>query len=309
MQYLQISLSPAQLQKVLVTLSVLVLVAVAAVAIVRTIPAVEAQVTYSWATNVYMWDDFGCTGGYNVGTPFGSCNASTVGQGWASVQCLGNVQCYGGDPSNCGNMKYTEVTCTAQCTADASCAATTNVGNTCTDSCGNVYAGTLVPTCANGSAGPYPACPTNTCVANVSQACSASNSCSMSNAGTVNCDGSCSASAPSESLCAPVYSQSSYYSEASYAPSCTGATVSVTASPSRVKSGQTSTLTITGSGISGTCTIAGPGVSQSFPASSCAVSGTVTTPAITARSNYTVTCDGGATAKASVLVPFGVMEF
>ena len=183
------------------------------------------------------------------------------------------------------------------CTANSACAATTCGGSTCADTCGNSYAGTqnCTPpptTCADlGQVGTFPACSTPPPT--------------YSEASYV----PTYSQSYYQSSYAPTYSEASYYAEGSYAPSCTSPTVSITASPSRVKSGQTSTLTITGSGISGTCTIAGPGVSQSFPASSCAVSGTVTTPAITARSNYTVTCDGGATAKASVLVPFGVMEF
>ncbi len=296
----------SQAQKVFSVISALMLVAVAAVALVRFIPVAEAQITYYWATNVYMWDDFGCTGGYTVGAPFGSCNASTVGQGWASVQCISNVQCAGGDPNNCGNIQYTSITCASQCTPNSSCAASTYVGSTCTDSCGNVYAGTLVATCSNGSSGPYPSCPM----------CTASSACAASTPVGSTCTDSCGNiyAGTMGGTYSEAYYQASYapaYSEASYAaPACSSPTVSISATPTRVRSGQTSVLKVTASGITGTCTVTGPGVSQTFSASSCSVSGNITTPVITARSNYTVSCDGGAaTAKVSVSIPFGILEF
>lgn len=71
------------------------------------------------------------------------------------------------------------------------------------------------PSCSNGSAGPYPACPLASCdmfpghigtypYCFTPDACSASNSCGMTNWGTrTDYAGNCSASAPSESLCAP----------------------------------------------------------------------------------------------------------
>lgn len=262
----------------------------------------SAGTTYYFSVNRTYWDGWSCTGGYlAAGTFFGSCDASTVGQSYSTVQCLGNYVC--GSLNDCGNIEYTEVQCLSQttCTPDSSCAASTPKGSTCTDSCGNSYPGTLdtytqgyyqatyVPTYAQSY---YEAAYTPTYSQSYYQ----------------------SSYAPtySESYYQSYY-QSSYapaYSEASYAPSCTSPTVSITATPSRVKSGQTSTLTVTASGITGTCTVTGPGVSQTYNASSCNVSGTITTPAITARSNYTVSCDSGtATAKVSVSIPFGILEF
>ncbi len=150
---------------------------------------------------------------------------------------------------------------------------------------------------------------------------SAANSCGMTNTGTNNCSGVCSATTPAESLCAAYsqaayyaqgtyYSQSSYYAQGTYAPGCTAPSVTITATPSRVKSGQTTTLTVTGTGITTSCTITGPGVNTTQSASSCGVSKTITTPAITANSVYTVTCDSGAaTGKAVVNIPFGITEF
>ncbi|MEK7549407.1 MAG: hypothetical protein AAB519_00265, partial [Patescibacteria group bacterium] len=76
------------------------------------------------------------------------------------------------------------------CTADPSCAASTCTGSSCSDSCGNVYAGSQV-------CGPV-------CVANAGNSCSASNSCGMSGFGVIQCDGSCSAVAPSDTLCGPI---------------------------------------------------------------------------------------------------------
>lgn len=173
------------------------------------------------------------------------------------------------------------------------------------------------PTCSNGSSGPYPACPIGpVCAANATESCSFSNSCGITNYGTVNCDGTCSVGTPAESLCVPAYSQGTYYSEgtyysqSSYAPSCTAPRVSITATPSRVRSGQTTTLTVTGTGITTSCTVTGPGVNTTIPASSCGVSRTITTPAITTSSIYNVSCDSSAaSAKVIVNIPFNIIEF
>ncbi|KND49774.1 MAG: hypothetical protein AB203_01655 [Parcubacteria bacterium C7867-008] len=78
--------------------------------------------------------------------------------------------------------------------------------------------------------------------------------------------------------------------------SCTGPTVTIKASPSRVQVGGTSTITITGSGLNLGCTVTGPGVSQILVPNSCNLSATITTPTITKQSVYTVLCaEGGAT--------------
>lgn len=279
--------------------------------------SVRAAVTYSLVMDVYMWDVFTCTGGYTTGTPFGTCDAAHVGQGWTSGMCLGSFSCWNGDINNCGNFQHTEFTCVASgsCTPDASCAATTMDGDTCTDSCGNVYAGTA--TCNNGSRGPYPACPVGpVCSEAATESCSFSNSCGMINTGWVLCDGSCSVGSPAESLCTSTYTEgayyaeSSYYAQGSYGPSCSGGSVTLTAAPSRVRSGQTATLTLTGSGINTSCVVSGPGVNTTVTASACTASRTITTPAIAAQSVYTVSCDSGAvTGKAIINVVPNVSEF
>jgi|GEM_PF-6994907 len=93
------------------------------------------------------------------------------------------------------------------------------------------------PTCADyGQSGTYPDC-YSACVWNEGQSCSSSNSCGEANYGSVNCDGSCSASAPSESSCYPSASASCYPSSSIVAP------------------GETVTWNASYSGFSGTPTI------------------------------------------------------
>jgi len=91
------------------------------------------------------------------------------------------------------------------------------------------------------------------------------------------------------------YYQSTYYAEGYYAPVCSGPTVAITATPSRVRVGNTVQLKVTASGITTSCTVTGPGVSQTLTPTSCNVGPTtITTPAITKQSTYTVSCDSAA---------------
>lgn len=85
------------------------------------------------------------------------------------------------------------------------------------------------------------------------------------------------------------------------APACAGpASLSLSASQTRVQQGSTTSITWTGSNIPAavtSCTVSGPGVSQTVtPTASpaCGISGSITTPAITTQSTYTLTC-GAAT--------------
>jgi len=158
------------------------------------------------------------------------------------------------------------------CVPSAACAANTCSTTTCSDSCGNSYAGTqnCTPpptTCADlGQVGTFPACSNPPPV--YSQA----------------------------SYTPPPYSQSTYapgYSESTYAPpvGCGTPSATLKAAPTRVRSGQTSTLTLTATGVTTSCSITGPGVNTTVPASSCGVSQTLVTPAITSQVTYKVTCD------------------
>lgn len=92
---------------------------------------------------------------------------------------------------------------------------------------------------------------------------------------------------------------------------CGTASPTLTASPTRVVSGGTSTLTLSAGGVDSTCTLTGPGINTSYTPTSCNVSSrTVTTPAITNQSVYTLSCDGGErTAQAVVNIIPKVQEF
>ncbi len=86
---------------------------------------------------------------------------------------------------------------------------------------------------------------------------------------------------------------------------CGGATAApvITATPSRVKSGDTSHIAWSGTGVSGTCTITGPGLSRTGNAASCtlpAASGDVT---ITSQSTYTITCGAAVSSVTVNLIP------
>ncbi len=150
----------------------------------------------------------------------------------------------------------------AACVPSAACAATTCSTTTCSDSCGNNYAGTqnCTPpptTCADlGKVGIYPDC----------------------------------------TVAPPPYTQSTYapqYSESTYAPvGCGTPAANLTAAPTRVRSGQTSTLTLSATGVTTSCTITGPGINTTVAAPACVVNTTLATPPITSQVTYKVTCDG-----------------
>ncbi|HEV7121670.1 MAG TPA: hypothetical protein VGN56_02470 [Candidatus Paceibacterota bacterium] len=165
------------------------------------------------------------------------------------------------------------------------------------------------PTCADfGEVGTYPACsapPTPSCA----------------DFGQVGTYPACSAPAPPPPAptCAD-FGETGTYPDCSAPPSgnpgnggsgggsgpggsCTNPTVAITASPDRVKSGQTSTLTVTGSGLSQACTVTGPGVNQTVTPNSCAASASIPTPPITTQSTFTVTCpDVTGSANISVII-------
>lgn len=240
------------------------------------------------------------------------CGAITIAVG---------VNCMAGEPvyMDCDStqMGYQQVTATRRscptngwstdqnwgyCESDSRCSAPAAVACTVSNACGQSNTGTV-----QGDGSCSASAPANP--AGYGTACtSAANSCGMTNTGTIQCSGACSASAPANSLCpyaesayAPGYNQSGYYSESTYAPSysestyaptgCGTPSASLTAAPTRVRSGQTSTLTLTATGVTTSCTITGPGVNTTVPASSCGVSTTLITPAITSQVTYKVTCD------------------
>lgn len=81
----------------------------------------------------------------------------------------------------------------------------------------------------------------------------------------------------------------------------------------RVQQGSTVNLTWSASNVSGTCTVSGPGVNQTStpsPAPACVLpSGSITTPAISTQSVYTITCTGGVTDRVVVNVIPKIIEF
>jgi hypothetical protein len=96
---------------------------------------------------------------------------------------------------------------------------------------------------------------------------------------------------------------------------CTNAAtnLSITATPARVRQGQTTSLSWSASGVNGqdaTCSVTGPGVSWSTPVTaspSCGASGGAT-PTITTQSTYTLTC-GNQTQSVTVNVVPNFDEF
>ncbi|KND49770.1 MAG: hypothetical protein AB203_01635 [Parcubacteria bacterium C7867-008] len=143
------------------------------------------------------------------------------------------------------------------------------------------------PTCADtGQVGVYPACtdPDPGCVADTScktNTC-VGDSCSDGCGGLVSgtkTDGACTVPADT----------------------CTSPTVSIKATPSRVRTGTSATLTVTGSGLNQTCTVTGPGVNRVITPASCLASASFPTPPITKQSVYRVDCIDGATS-ATVIV-------
>lgn len=93
---------------------------------------------------------------------------------------------------------------------------------------------------------------------------------------------------------------------------CSNPDITLTAVPDRVTSGQPTVITFSASGISGSCTLSGTGLGtqSAVTASMCNVADTtVTTPAITAQSTYTVTCTDGTTESVVVNVIPRFQEF
>ena len=75
---------------------------------------------------------------------------------------------------------------------------------------------------------------------------------------------------------------------------CTNPSATISASPTRVRAGDPTTLTYSATGVDTGCTITGPGVNQPITPTSCNVStATLPTPSITQQSVYKITCDNG----------------
>lgn len=91
---------------------------------------------------------------------------------------------------------------------------------------------------------------------------------------------------------------------------CTAPTGTITANPTRVKSGDSSTITYSATGITNSCTVTGPGVNQTIPANSCTVPGSsASTGPLTTQSVYILTCDGVERGRAVVNVLPKIIEF
>lgn len=170
------------------------------------------------------------------------------------------------------------------------------------------------PTCADyGQLGTYPSCYSAppTCTPDATCGGTRANTCS-----STSCTDSCGTSYPGQKTtgsCAAVTTCADLGKVGIYPfctdpvpppTSCTSPTVTITAAPSRIASGGTSTLTVSGTGINTSCTV----TSQSgatigtVSASSCnANSSSIVTPAMTSQTTYTVSCDSGA-ATAKVIV-------
>ncbi len=291
---------------------------------------------------------------------FTQCSASQMGYTNAVAT---TKSCRGNGYSATNNWGYcvASAACNA-CVPSAACAASTPVGSTCSDSCGNVYAGTQSGYTqgyyqssyyAEGSYAPgVCTLPGSTNVGSnqtgVNKWFTGGTAAGTYNVVDSSCLATCYAAGnvycnqvavyhygaepytdyrctgitnPTSVQSQPVqdaypltsrtYSaNSSTCSIPGVSGSCSLPSVTITATPSRVKTGQTTTLRVAGTGISTSCIVSGPGISQTLNASSCGVSQNITTPAITANSVYTVTCDSGAaTGKVIVNIPFGVIEF
>lgn len=244
----------------------------------------------------------------------GFIGGGTAGNGYAYTcyycQLPPTCQSQGliGTPPNC-------LPAPPSCTADFSCAANTCAGSNCSGTNGScqtvAVAGTknCTPpptTCADlGQVGTYPNCSAApTCTDN--SYCSgttyiSSDTCNGQTGSTANSP-SCGYVAPSSctpsSACAastPVGSTCSDSCGNTYsgtvASGCGTPSATLTAAPIRVRSGQTSTLTLSAIGVTTSCTVTGPGVNSTTAASSCGVSKTIVTPAITSQVTYKVTCD------------------
>ena len=111
---------------------------------------------------------------------------------------------------------------------------------------------------------------------------------------TLSCSGSGGSCTDSVSLAAP----------------CANPTATITADKTRIKPGDSVTLSYSGTGTDAACTVSGPGVSvtSSAPNSCNVANATVDTPALSAQSTYTITC-GSATDTVIINVIPGFSEF
>ncbi len=241
--------------------------------------------TYAGTKNctppVYTCQDYG----YQYGT---------VGNCWNSVSCSRSNSC---GQSNTGMTTDFWGTCSVSapsesscpvippsCTNNSYCSGTTYISSdTCNGQTGSTPNSPSCGYVAPPSCTPSAACAASTPVGNICY-----DSCGNGYAGLV-------AAAPtySESTYAPSYSQAGYYSQGTYAPvGCGTPAANLTAAPTRVRSGQTSTLTLSATGVTTSCTITGPGINTTVAASSCGVNTSAVTPPITSQVTYKVTCDG-----------------
>lgn len=83
---------------------------------------------------------------------------------------------------------------------------------------------------------------------------------------------------------------------------CPNPTATITANPTRVRIGQTSTITWNATGVDGSCTVSGPGVNQTVTGGSCVIPTGSATPTISTQSTYRITCDGDSNHSAQVIV-------
>jgi hypothetical protein len=85
--------------------------------------------------------------------------------------------------------------------------------------------------------------------------------------------------------------------------SCSGNPApTISASPTRVIAGNSTTISWGGSNVNTSCTITGPGVNATASASTCNATGSVQTPTINTQSTYCVVCDGNQSTKQCVTV-------
>lgn len=231
---------------------------------------------------VFIPDPPSCVPTQGTACTSGSNSCGMTGSG--SIQCDGSCSATTPSDSLCPpppppsptcadfGMTGTYPSCSPSCTPDSSCQANTCTTTSCSDSCGNTYPGTK-------TTGSCAVCtPDSSCQANTCTGSSCSDSCGNSYAGTKTC------------VMPP--------------PTCTSPTVSITASPTRVSSGGSATLAVTGTGISTSCSISNQTGSSlgTFSATSCnANASAIPTGPLTSQGVFTVTCDGGA-ATAQVIV-------
>lgn len=132
--------------------------------------------------------------GYYNTSPLGEAGGRSVPASCPSYPHGGGGQVYGGScsVSNVCGTNYGLYNCDGQCSAIAP-PVPSNYGQACSNSiCGD----------GTGTIGCDGQCRGSTGYANAGQACSSGfNACGMSNSGTYQCDGTCSAQRPSDSLC------------------------------------------------------------------------------------------------------------